>query len=200
MPYPTMESLPNAVKNTLPEKAQHIWRAAFNAANTEDSDETTCFAIAWAAVRNAGFSKLNGVWVYSSGVAKNFEFKIEKSDHVKCLVFGWAMVSRDIDGNEVWDLQDDNIDPEDLEEMAYKYVQFFRDMGERHMNSGRGVVVESVVTTLEKQQAWGVPPGIMPVGWWVGFYVADPDAWEKVLSGAYDAFSIEGTAERREVM
>lgn len=45
----------------------------------------------------------------------------------------------------------------------------------------------------------GIPEGTLPVGWWIGFKVLDEDVWEKVKSGEYPMFSIEGEAERVEV-
>lgn len=36
-------------------------------------------------------------------------------------------------------------------------------------------------------------------GWWIGFFVTDETVWEKVKSGEYAMFSIEGRAQRVEV-
>lgn len=140
------------------------------------------------------------ITVTHESVEKEFVFKIAKADEEKRIAFGWSVVSRDPAGNEVWDLQNDSIDPDDLEDLAYRYVQFYRGSGELHNGSkGKGVLIESVVTTLEKQRIWGVPSGVMSVGWWTGFYVTDNDVWEKVKSGEYAAFSIEGSAVREKV-
>lgn len=126
------------------------------------------------------------------------DFMIYKSDSEKRLVFGWASVSIDLDGEQLKDLQQDMIDPEDLEEAAYAYVLNFRDTGEEHIPSMRkkGKLVESCVLTEEKQRAMGIPPGIVPVGWWIGFKIKDDDAWELVKNGTYRMFSIEGKANR----
>ena len=53
--------------------------------------------------------------------------------------------------------------------------------------------------TKEKMQAMGIPEGIVPEGWWIGFYVDDDEAWKKVKSGVYQMFSIEGQGIREEV-
>jgi hypothetical protein len=45
----------------------------------------------------------------------------------------------------------------------------------------------------------GIPDSTLPVGWWIGFKVLDQDVWEKVKSGEYPMFSIEGEAIREEV-
>lgn len=57
MPYASRAELPPQVKN-LPEHAQSIWRKAFNSALQQyEDDEARAFKIAWAAVKNAGYSK-----------------------------------------------------------------------------------------------------------------------------------------------
>lgn len=132
---------------------------------------------------------------------KENNYTIMKTDDDKRLVFGWASVSITVDGQQLEDHQKDIIDPEDLEEAAYEYVLNFRDTGEEHISSLRkkGKLVESCVFTVEKQKAMGIPEGILPVGWWIGFKIEDDDAWEKVKNGTYKMFSIEGKATREPV-
>ena len=129
-------------------------------------------------------------------------YKIVKSDDEKQLVFGWASVSIRTDGNQIIDLQQDVVDPDVLEDAAYKFVEFYRVSGEMHREGEAktaGVLVESVVFTKEKMWAMGIPEGFVPEGWWIGFHVLDPDVWEKVKNGEYTMFSIEGDAIRREI-
>jgi hypothetical protein len=127
-------------------------------------------------------------------------FKIQKSDDDKMLAFGWASVAITADGQQIDDYQHDIIDPDELENAAYNFVQFYRDGGEMHNGKGPvATLVESVVFTKEKQTAMGIPDSTLPVGWWIGFKVLDPDVWEKVKSGEYPMFSIEGEAIREEV-
>lgn len=45
----------------------------------------------------------------------------------------------------------------------------------------------------------GIPEGVVPEGWWIGFKVTDDEVWEKVKDGTYPMFSIEGEAVREEV-
>lgn len=125
-------------------------------------------------------------------------FSIFKTDDDKRLVFGWASVSITVDGEQLEDRQKDMIDPEDLEEAAYEYVLNFRDTGEEHIPTMRkkGKLVESCVLTAEKQKAMGIPEGILPIGWWIGFKIEDDEAWEKVKNRTYKMFSIEGKAKR----
>ena len=128
-------------------------------------------------------------------------FNIMKTDDDKRLIFGWANVAITLDGVQVVDHQKDMIDPEDLEEAVYDYVLNFRDGGEEHIPNLRkkARMVESCMFTKEKMKAMGIPEGIVPEGWWIGFYVDDDDAWEKVKDGTYQMFSIEGNGIREEV-
>lgn len=130
---------------------------------------------------------------------KKKKFKVMKSDDERHLAFGWANVSIRADGGLIEDWQEDIIEPEELENAAYRFVEFYREGGEMHERGGAAVLVESVEFTEEKMQAIGIPAGILPVGWWIGFKVLDEEVWEKVKDGTYSMFSIEGTAERAEV-
>ena len=122
--------------------------------------------------------------------------QISKADDEKQYAFGWASVSVQTDGEQVVDWQKDMIDPEDLEEAAYRYVELYRGGGEMHERGGVAVLIESVVFTPEKLKALGLAEDSLPTGWWIGFHVTDADVWEKVKDGTYNMFSIEGTAVR----
>ena len=127
------------------------------------------------------------------------KFKIAKSDDDKKLAFGWASVSMRVDGEVIEDWQSDIVEPEELENAAYNFVELYREGGEMHERGGVAVLIESVVFTEEKMKAIGIPEGTLPIGWWIGFKVLDDDVWEKVKDGTYPMFSIEGEAERVEV-
>ena len=127
------------------------------------------------------------------------KFKIAKSDDEKKLAFGWANVSIRSDGEIIEDWQQDIVEPEELENAAYKFVELYREGGEMHERGGAAVLIESVVFTKDKLRAMGLPEDALPVGWWIGFKVLDDDVWEKVKDGTYSMFSIEGEAQRVEV-
>ena len=113
------------------------------------------------------------------------------------LVFGWASVARDPQGNVPLDWQGDVIDATDLERAVYKFNLEFRESNDMHQpNSTNGSLVESVVFTKEKMKAMEIPEGIVPEGWWVGFKIDDPIAYQKVKCGLYKMFSIEGSGKR----
>lgn len=125
-------------------------------------------------------------------------FEIKKAIEEKRLVFGWANIAIKKSGEQVVDHEEDMIDPEDMEEGAYKYVLDFRDAGELHNPSLRkkARMVESVVFTKEKMTAMGIPEGTVPEGWWIGFYVDDDETWNRIKDGTYKMFSIEGQGKR----
>lgn len=125
-------------------------------------------------------------------------FRITKSYDDRHLAFGWASIAIKNNGEVVKDWQEDIIEPAELENAAYGFVELYREGGEMHERGGAAVLVESVVFTKEKAEAMGIPEGILPTGWWIGFKVLDEDVWEKVKDGTYSMFSIEGTAERVE--
>lgn len=134
----------------------------------------------------------------SAGGNEMEPFTIFKADDDKHLVFGWASVAITVDGEELEDRQHDVIDPEEMEEAAYEYVLNFRDTGEEHLPGYRkkGKLVESCVFTKDKQKAMGIPEGVLPVAWWIGFKIEDEDTWRRIKDGTYKMFSIEGKANR----
>lgn len=135
----------------------------------------------------------------SPGNVEKRVFHIAKADDDKKQAFGWANVSIRSNGEVIEDWQEDIVEPEELENAAYNFVELYREGGEMHERGGAAVLIESVVFTEEKMNAMGIPEGTLPVGWWIGFKVLDDDVWEKVKDGTYSMFSIEGEAERIEV-
>lgn len=102
-------------------------------------------------------------------------FEIKKFDDEERLAFGWASASLGEDGNIIEDSQGDIIESSDLENAAYKFVKLYREAGEMHERGGCGILVESIFFTKEKMAAMGIPDGIIPVGWWIGFEVTDDE-------------------------
>lgn len=142
--------------------------------------------------------------------AKRMKEKLEKSDNTytiakadedKRLVFGWGNVAVTKDGRVVEDMQGDIIDPDEFENSVYDYVLNFRNTGEEHIPDLRkkGRLVESVYFTKEKLQAMGIPEGTVPLGWWLGFYIDDDLTWQRIKSGKYRMFSIEGKGMREKM-
>lgn len=118
---------------------------------------------------------------------------IAKIDKAKQQVFGWASVIEK-DGVPVVDSQGDVISADELEKAAYSFNVRKGIAGDNHERIGVGRLIESMVFTVEKQQALGINLG--KVGWWVGFHIQDADTWSKVASGEYVDFSIGGSGRR----
>lgn len=129
---------------------------------------------------------------------KQLPERIIKFDDDQQIVYGWASVVKDKDGEVVVDHQGDIIEPEELEKAAANYVLNYRDTGERHDPDQRkkGKLTASIVFTAETKKALGIPDGLLPDGWFVGYHIEDKDTWEKLKSGTYKMFSIEGEAQR----
>ena len=125
------------------------------------------------------------------------DLEIKKTDDEQQLVFGWLSVAVDKSGETVIDIQGDIIEPQELEYAAYDFVLHARKAGDAHERiEGIGRLVESMVFTVEKQQALGIPENTVPIGWFVGFKIDDEQVWKKVKSGEYGSFSIGGKALR----
>lgn len=132
---------------------------------------------------------------------------ISKVDTDKRLVFGWCSISK-LDGKEVYDLQGDYVPIETTEDAAYRYMLHSRKGGDMHRRVTKhafGVrdeplhtadLVESIVVTQEKLDAWGLTQEQLPLGWWVGFKINDDAQWADVKAGKRPAFSIHGSGVR----
>jgi len=127
------------------------------------------------------------------------QFKIQKQQDDQRIAFGWAYMSVTKTGEQLVDHSGDVVDISEIEKAAYKFVKLYREGSDNHERGGVAKVIESMVFTKEKAEALGIPNGVMPEGWWVGFEVSDEDVWKKVKDGTYGMFSIEGTATRCEL-
>jgi len=125
--------------------------------------------------------------------------EFSKLDEDRQLAFGWASVVQTASEAVLVDKQGDVLDTDSLEEAVYGYVLDSRDSDEMHRRNGVGQLVESIMFTPEKIEKMGLDPAAVPVGWWVGFRVSDPDVWAKVKDGTYRMFSIRGSGKREEM-
>ena len=126
----------------------------------------------------------------------DIEFEVSKSKEAEHLVSGWASVAVNKDGSLPLDWDDDVIAPETLEKAAIDFMLNYRESGEMHEGGPVGTIVESIVFTKDKQEALGVPEGILPIGWFVTIKVHDDEVYAKVREGKYRMFSIQGTCKR----
>lgn len=116
------------------------------------------------------------------------------------IVFGWAYVTHDQQGNVNIDKSGDFIDQiEEIEKSAYDFVLKSRASDADHTNVKGGEMVESIVFTPDKIAKMGIPEGVVPMGWWVGFKIGDEGTWARVKKGELRAFSIHGSGTRSKV-
>lgn len=120
-------------------------------------------------------------------------FRVAKVDVTKGYVFGWASIAVMKSGDVLVDEDGEYVPPEVLEEAIYDFVLNSREGGEGHVGSAPARLIECIVTTVEKQHAMGIPPGVVPVGAWVGFKIP-PEIAARVGAGSREMFSIEGHA------
>lgn len=126
--------------------------------------------------------------------------EISKSDDDQRLVFGWAYVTHDAFGNVSIDKSGDFVDDVlEIEKAATDFVLNSRSSDADHTNVKGGTLVESIVFTPEKIEKMGLPPGILPHGWWVGFKIEDDATWARVKKGELKSFSVHGTGLRTPV-
>lgn len=123
-------------------------------------------------------------------------FEIHKARDDQHLVSGWASVSVNADGSIPMDWDDDIIPPELLEKAAINFMLDYRDSGAMHKGDSVGTIVESIVFTKDKQEALGIPAGVLPIGWFITVKVHDDEVYAKVKEGKYRMFSIQGVCKR----
>ena len=63
MTYDNLSDLPDSVRNNLPKHAQEIYRAAYNSAEDQYSEEERAHRVAWSAVENKYEKNDQGDWV-----------------------------------------------------------------------------------------------------------------------------------------
>jgi hypothetical protein len=132
---------------------------------------------------------------YSPNIIKQVE--VQKMGDDKRLVYAWAYVCEE-GGEQVVDHSGDIIDADDMEKMAYDFMESYREGGERHEKTGVATAVASMPFTKEVQEALGVDIG--KVGWFIIFKVHDNEVWEKVKDGTYKMLSIGGIATREKIV
>lgn len=136
--------------------------------------------------------------IYKDEAEKNVEvsFVVTKSTD-EGLVSGWANVAVEANGEAPLDWQGDMMSSVTLEKAAINFMLEYRTSGVMHTGNPKGVVVESIVFTKEKQAAIGIPPGTVAEGWFVTVKILDPEVFAKVKDGTLKMFSIQGRAKRK---
>lgn len=133
--------------------------------------------------------------------------QVVRVDEERGQLFGWAYITRTKDGEEVVDRKGASCPTSVLEEAVYDFVLHRRVASDMHQK-GRptqtepggapiphGTLIETMMFTREKMQALGIPPGILPEGWWFGAQMDKAsDGWQAYKRGERADFSIRGEA------
>jgi cation transport regulator ChaB len=199
MPYETNDDLPEAICKGLTTDAKSMARGLLNTMTIDkgwqpkDAEKllkTTLVAAGWSNDGEA-WRKINKGADTSTIMCKSFE-------EDQRLVFGWASMAEDENGNVLVDRQGDFIDDiTELEKASYQFVLDARNGGEMHLTKDMGRLVESVFFDREKLAKMGADPDTFSNGsWWVGFYIDDDAAWKLAKNGDYPMFSIGGRGKR----
>ena len=144
-------------------------------------------------------------------------YTVAKADSRHNLIFGWANVAVTKAGLSVIDSHDESIAPEELEFASYDFVMKERASGEDHngqapdaicvcsivmtdeiLKSMMADVAQDGTVTLPDDETFEAVRKTIHNGWYVGFYVPDDEAFERVMDGDRPMFSIEGRAMRDE--
>lgn len=125
------------------------------------------------------------------------EIEIAKVEPDQQVVYGWLYVCAKRDGTPVVDHSGETVQISEIEKAAIDYVLSSRRGGEMHQKTGVGRLVCSMVFTPEIKKALGIPAGVLPDGWFVGYKIDDPTTWERVKKGELRMLSIGGRAQRR---
>lgn len=195
--------------------AQHLFKRVANSALAAGASDVEALATAWAGLYNAGWEKTEK-GEYAQVVKQRVKFAkraagdtsdirqvsitapithFEKRDDGSLKVFGWGSVVIDKDGNVVVDHDEDIIEASEIEKASYNFVKTSGTANGMHEGPDVGSLIECVAFTPEKRVAMGLD-GSGPTGMWVGFDVFDKGAIQKVRSGEWTEFSIEGEAHR----
>ena len=122
---------------------------------------------------------------------------IFKADDEARIVYGWGnKITKD--GEVVYDLQGDSISPQELVTATTEFMKS-ADRHSLNMHQGEpvGKVVHSFPLTYDIAKALGLET--KDEGWLVGVHVTDDKTWEMVKAGDLAAFSIGGSALRKEI-
>lgn len=135
--------------------------------------------------------------------------KMKQEDMIKDdnnnLLFGWGYVSKDLDGNQIYDHSGEFIKDEDFEDLelaTYAYALAFREADTQHDCIAKGYLVEDMVFTKEKIEVMkksGHLKGEISRGVWLGFYFPNDDDYNQIKKMSHPMFSLYGKATKEVV-
>ncbi len=114
--------------------------------------------------------------------------KVASVDAGLGLVFGWGIVCTE-GGRPYVDVHKNEIPDAAMLEATTEFMKVYRDAGDMHVETGRGVLVHSFPLTAEIAKAYGITCN--RTGWMMAM-APDPALLAKFASGEYTGFSIGG--------
>lgn len=196
--YDRVQDMPDIIRAGLPVDVQNMVRGVVNYfVYDERLNAGQAVSKAQKTLENAGYKWTGTRW---ESLVKKGEISgvITKTFADNRLVFGWANVIKTSDGKVIVDREADFIDDSwEIEKAAYDYVLHSRDGSDSHALRGTATCVESMVFTEEKIEKMGIPQGLLPIGWWIGFKVHDDLVWKNVTDDEYTGFSVHGAGMRK---
>lgn len=125
---------------------------------------------------------------------KVFTSGFYKVDEELGIAFGWAMISK-VDGEDYYDLQDDNIPEESMLKASVDFMENSRVGGDMHIHTDDGVkkagnILFAFPMTSEAADALMIKTKY--TGLLIGMKVMDKEVLSKIKDGTYTGFSIGG--------
>lgn len=132
----------------------------------------------------------------------NMQFQVLKTGD-EHQVYGWLYVCNNADGSQVVDHSGEIVKIDTLERAAVRYMLKSQAAGSLHMCNEDGSVfkagriISSIVFTSHMTKALGIPDGVLPQGWFVGYLIEHEPTWQAIKNGTLKCFSIGGRAKHR---
>lgn len=143
--------------------------------------------------RAYGYASQGALATKSASVSKvSKTIPIFKSDPTKQIAYGVVLTPDEVDAQEDWMTADD------IESTAHNYLEKSRAAGADHERVlKKAFPVESYIAPVDFEVNGQYGKQLVKKGSWVlGMKIVDPDEWEKVASGEYQAFSVGGLGLR----
>lgn len=116
--------------------------------------------------------------------------EILKVDEERQIATGPVLVPGEVDRHG------DVVSRENIEDVAYKFMQEYQNIDLMHTFEDVGVPVESFVTPA-KMELGGTE--VKPGSWLLSVKIEDEETWEGIKSGDLTGFSIYGRGEREPI-
>lgn len=116
------------------------------------------------------------------------EVEFQKQDDDERIVGGIVYAPNQVDSQGDW------TDEVELKKAMYNFMEASQGFNEMHVTQDKRV---SVLECFQPEEETVKGNGVIPKGaWWVSLRVHDDALWEKIKSGEYNGFSLQGSGTR----